>query len=60
MLTQPPVPSGFYPCPLCTVQVQRVLQGTLQDGLTAHYKTCHPSVPVPVIALRRANGRGVS
>ena len=51
-----PVPSGFFPCPLCVVQVQRMPSGTLQDGLTAHFKTCHPGQPVPVIA-RRAQER---
>ena len=46
----PPPPPGFYSCPLCVVQVQRMPNGTLQDGLNAHYKTVHPRQVAPRIA----------
>lgn len=42
-----PVAPGEYPCPLCLVNVQRTLTGTLQDGLDAHFHYVHPEAVVP-------------
>jgi len=38
-----------YQCPLCTVQVQRTLDGTLQDGVDAHFHVVHPGKRIPVV-----------
>lgn len=39
-------------CPLCGTTLQRTPDGTLQDGVAAHYRVVHPGKAVPVVEYR--------
>lgn len=35
-------------CPECKATIQRTMDGTIAEGMSAHYRVVHPGVPVPI------------